>query len=259
MLSCSAAVGGTYTVTVTGTSAKLVHFVGVTVNVQDFSISANPGTINVAQGSNNSTTINVTSIGGFSGTVTLTATAPLGLTATPNPLTVTMSGSSILTVTANATILPGLYNVTVNGDSGILHHSTTVTINVSNVTITIAPPAFNQLLFKHLLSLSKTGNTQTWKIGVTNRDNVTTIFVRVQITGVDGSGIDGFTITTAVIQLAPLQAINNNILTQTFNTPGQTWTFTATIFWGTSATSLTNTSTNTVDFAPNSGSFVTRP
>jgi hypothetical protein len=172
-----------------------------------------------------------------------------------------MSGSSILTVTANATILPGTYTVIVNGDSGTLHHSTSVTINVLQKPIGpgITPPAFDQLSWKHRLSLSKSGNTQTWRIGVTNLDNATTIFVQVQISAVDGAGVDGITITTGVIQLAPLQVSDNNILTQTFTTSGQAWTFTAKILWGTSATSLPFTSTDTVGGVPNSGSFSTVP
>jgi hypothetical protein len=150
--------------------------------------------------------------------------------------------------------------VIVNGDSGILHHSTTVTINVlQKANVTITPPAFDQLSWKHRLSLSKSGNTQTWRIGVTNLDNATTIFVQVQISAVDGAGVDGITITTGVIQLAPLQVSDNNILTQTFTTSGQAWTFTAKILWGTSATSLPFTSTDTVGGVPNSGSFSTVP
>src|SRR5439155_1050861 len=67
-----------FNVTVTGTSGSLSHSVTVSFKVvqaptPDFSMSANPASQNVQQGSTATSTIVVTSINGFSGTVNLSS------------------------------------------------------------------------------------------------------------------------------------------------------------------------------------------
>src|SRR2546426_4726188 len=66
---------GDYTVTVAGSSGALSHSTSVLVSVKntpDFSIAANPTSITLQPGASSSSTITVSSLNGFSGTVTLT-------------------------------------------------------------------------------------------------------------------------------------------------------------------------------------------
>jgi len=107
----------------------------------DFSISATPSTLPIKAGASGSSTITVTSLNGFSGAVSLGASAPNGFTATlsPSSLTVAPGGSysSTLSITVPSTAVAGPYTVMVTGASGSLTHSATVTVNVQ--TVPLAP------------------------------------------------------------------------------------------------------------------------
>src|SRR5207245_6200623 len=74
-LSCSATVGGDYSVTVTGAIGTLSRTTAaITFHVvADFSGSANPSSLSIQIGYGADDTITVTSLSGFSGTVTLTS------------------------------------------------------------------------------------------------------------------------------------------------------------------------------------------
>jgi hypothetical protein len=275
-LSCTGT-GGSYTVVVTGTSGSLTHTANVTVNVQDFTITnttINNVPLPVVQGQCNTATITITAVGGFAGTVQLSATSvPAGLNATLNPTSVTMSGTSQLKVCA-PTAGQALYTVVVTGTSisPSLSHSTDVQVSVtppppSNICPTNTTPGnaclnpfFSQMLWRHRLSLSKMTGQQVWKFGISNPNN-DTLYVQVQVAGADGSGVSGFTTISAVLVVAPTNAVNpplnNQQLTFTFPSGdlGATFTWSATIMWGTSPTSLTGISTDSAAGVPMSGSF----
>jgi hypothetical protein len=116
------------------------------------------------------------------------------------------------------------------------------------------------MTWKHRLSISKTGGVQTWKFGIANPNN-DTLFVQVQISGTDGSGVAGFTVTSTVLVVAPTNSVNpplnNQQLSFTFPASdiGDTFNWSAIIMWGTSATSITGTSTASSPGIPTSGSF----
>jgi len=106
---------------------------------QDFAISANPASLNVTQGSTGSTTITLTSLNGFSGTLTLTETvSPTGPIASFSPRSVTLSSgrtaTSTLTVSAvgepYSSVATGNYSVSVTASNGTLPHSMTVQVRV---------------------------------------------------------------------------------------------------------------------------------
>jgi len=114
---------------------------------QNFSLSANPNSVTITQGSSGTSTITITPANGFSGSVTLSASGlPSGVTAAfvPNPATTT----STLTMTATATAATGTVTVTITGVSGSLTNTTTLslTVNASGgspaVTLTPASLAF---------------------------------------------------------------------------------------------------------------------
>src|SRR5439155_748141 len=73
-----------WVVTVTGTSGSLSHSVDVTFTVvsstpvPDFTMTANPSSLNISAGTTGKSTITLTSLNGFSGTVNLyTSPSPL--------------------------------------------------------------------------------------------------------------------------------------------------------------------------------------
>jgi subtilase family serine protease len=97
----------------------------------NFSLSASPSSVTITQGSNGTSTITVTPVGGFSGKVTLSASGlPSGVTAAfnPNPT----SSTSTLTLTASASAAAGTVTVTITGTSGSLTNSTTISLTVQS-------------------------------------------------------------------------------------------------------------------------------
>jgi subtilase family serine protease len=128
---------GTSTLTITGTSGSLVHSTTVTLVVTqpDFSLSANPTTVSVSRrsGTAGTTTITVTPVASFTGTVALSVSGlPAGVTAGFNPASVTGgSGPSVLSLKPSSSTPRGTYSLTVTGISGSLKHTTTVTLKVT--------------------------------------------------------------------------------------------------------------------------------
>ena len=126
---------GPHTVTVTGVEGSITHSVSVTVNVtanpSDFSISASPNSFAVVQGTSGTSSIATALVTGTADTISLSVTAPAGLTATLSPSSVTAGGGSTLTVAASATVTPGSYTVTATGVEGSSTHSVSVTVNVT--------------------------------------------------------------------------------------------------------------------------------
>src|SRR6266516_2638115 len=133
----------TYTITIGGTSGRLSHNVTSILRVvpppsPDFSISAAPSSINVTRGSSTSSTITLTSIGGFAGTVNLSASISPSSGSSPtlalNPNRVTLlsggTGNSVLTISTTGTTLLGVYTIVVLGVSGTLANSVSITLRV---------------------------------------------------------------------------------------------------------------------------------
>jgi hypothetical protein len=154
---------GTYTVTVTGTEGFHTHAATVTVTVTaapDFTISANPTTLSIQQGSSGTSTINTTQVGP-AGTVSLTAgVSPSGPTAGLSPTSVAAGGSSTLTVNVGSSVATGTYTVTVTGTEGFHTHATTVTVTVT------APPDFTISANPNALTIQQ-GNSGTSTINTT--------------------------------------------------------------------------------------------
>ena len=160
---------GAYTVTVTGTEGTNTHSTTVTVTVTalppppDFTISANPTSLSIQQGSIGTSTIGTTIVGS-AGTVSLTAAVlPSGPTASLSLAAVSAGNSSTLTVNVGASVATGTYTVTVTGSEGTNTHSTTVT-----VTVTAPPPPAD-----FTISSSPTSRTVTRGGGTTYTVTIT--------------------------------------------------------------------------------------
>src|SRR5205807_749045 len=107
----------------------------------DFGISATPASLSIQIGSSSTSTIALTSLNGFAGTIGLsTSIACSGLcliypTASLNPTSVTLTsggtGVSTLTVATSVLTTPGTYTITITATSGSITHTVTVTVQVT--------------------------------------------------------------------------------------------------------------------------------
>jgi len=155
---------------------------GVPVTVvagADFSLTANPSSVSIAQGGSGTSTIAVVPANGFTGSVSLTASGlPSGVTAAfvPNPTTTT----SLLTLTASATAATGTSTVTITGTSGSLTATTTISLTVTQgggPVVTLSPTS---LVFgKTVVGTTSTGKTVT----VTNTGNASLIIASITTSG----------------------------------------------------------------------------
>ncbi len=97
-------------------SDDIVFAVTAAAPTPDFSLSASPGSINVAQGSSGSTTVSVSPQNGFSANVALSASGlPSGVTAAFSPSST--SATSTLTLSASSAAATGTITISVNGTS----------------------------------------------------------------------------------------------------------------------------------------------
>src|SRR5438105_2089900 len=128
----SGAVPGFYTLEVNGTSSSPARthsaFADILVIGPDFALSANPDPLTIMAGSSGASTISLTSILGFSGTVSLTASSSdPELIPTLSQASISGSQTSTLSVAVAPGTVPGdFYSVQVNGTSGQL------TLNLSS-------------------------------------------------------------------------------------------------------------------------------
>jgi hypothetical protein len=120
--------------------------ISLVITVPNFSLSASPGSLGVAQGSSGASTITVGPQSGFSGSVSLVASGlPSGVTASFSPASTT--GASTLTLAAGTSATAGTATVTVTGSSGTLSHTTTIGLTViapsAGATLVNLASAFN--------------------------------------------------------------------------------------------------------------------
>ena len=107
----------------------------------DFGISAAPSSLTIHLGSSGTSTITLSSLNGFAGTVSLSpsitcsGTCIIYPTATLNPTSVTLAaggaGTSTLTVSTTVLTTPGTYVVMITATSGSITHTVTVTVQVT--------------------------------------------------------------------------------------------------------------------------------
>ena len=110
----------------------------------NFTISASPTSVSVAQGSNGTSTITSAIMGGFNSAIALSATGqPTGVTVSFNPAVIAApgSGTSTMTMAVASTAASGSYTITVTGTGGRLTHTATVslTVTVPAFTMTASP------------------------------------------------------------------------------------------------------------------------
>ncbi len=224
---------GTATVTITGTSGSLTQTTTISLTVTpapSFTLSANPSSVSIVQGSQGTSTISITPSNGFSGSVTLSASGlPGGVTAafSPNPAT----SSSTLTLTASVTAATGTATVTITGTSGSLKRTTTISLSVT--------PALSYTLSANPSSLTITQGSQGTSTITITPSNGFSGSVTLSASGLP-SGV------TAAF--SPNPATSTSTLTLTASVTAATGTATVTIT-GTSG-SLTQTTTISLSVTP---------
>jgi len=189
-----------------------------------FTLSASPSSVTITQGGAGGTsTITVTDLGGFSGSVSLAASGlPTGVTAvfSPNPTSTT----STLTLTASATATTGTATVTITGTSGSLNATTTLALTVNaaaspNFTISASPSSLTV----------KQGSNGTSTITITSQNSFSSA-TTLTATGLP-SGV------TATFSTNPVTPPANGTATSTL-----TLTASGTAATGTATVTVTGTS-----------------
>jgi len=233
----STATTGTFTVTITGTSGTLTHTTTISLTVKaatspNFSLSASPSSVTVVQGNSGKSTISVTPSGGFTGSVSLSASGlPSGVTASfgTNPTTST----SVLTFTASATATTGTATVTITGTSGTLSHSTTVTLTVNSAST-------------GNFSLSASPSSQT-VTGGNSASYTATITPSGGFTGSVTLSVSGLPSgATARFSVNPVAGSGNSTVTINTSSSTPTGSYTLTITGTSTSPSLTHSTTVTL-------------
>jgi subtilase family serine protease len=138
----------TGTVTLEGTSGSdsTSVVINLAITVPDFALSSGKATETVAGGSSTTDTISLTSLEGFTGTVSFSCTGTTGLTCSLSPTSVTANPSAAVTstLTLNASSSAPTGSITITGTSGSLTHTLPIAVSVTapnpDFTLTIASP-----------------------------------------------------------------------------------------------------------------------
>lgn len=134
---------GTYNLTFVANSGSLPSntlSIPLIVPTKDFGIALNPYNLKFNVSSQGISTITISSLGNFSGIVSLELRTPLGLTASlsRNSLKILEGMSNSTTVTARSTTA-GSYTLNITGTAGLLTHTVRLVVNVLDFAITVYP------------------------------------------------------------------------------------------------------------------------
>lgn len=138
---------GTATITVTGTSGSTTASTTMSLTVTaepNFTISVTPAAISLPPGSNPTSTITVTYVGGLTGSVSLSVSGlPSGVSANFAPSSLNSSGTSVVNFTSQASTPGGTTNITITGTNSSVTHSATIALTVPGTggSFTLSPSA----------------------------------------------------------------------------------------------------------------------
>jgi hypothetical protein len=194
----------------------------------NFSISANPGSLSLAQGNSGPVTISTAVVSGSAESVNLSVSGlPAGASASFSPASVTAGGSSTLTVGAG-TAVPGTYTLTVTGTAPSATHQTSVTLTITG------PPDFSMTVSPASRSVVVGGST-TYTVATTAL-NGSAQTIALSVSGLPAGASGSFS-------PASVTAGGSATLTVTTSATAPATTFTVT---GTSTTTHTATASITV-------------
>jgi hypothetical protein len=166
---------------------------GGTPAAPSFTLSAASASPSVVQGYSVTSTITVTPLNGFSGSVALSASGlPTGVTASFNPSST--STASVLTLSATTTAATGAAAVTVTGMSGSL--SPTTPLN-----LTVAAPSVTIVLSPSMAAVAASTQTQTFVANVTG--NISNLAVNWSVDGIANGNTTVGTISASGLYSPP--------------------------------------------------------
>ncbi len=134
-----------YNITATGAVEGLSDVKATTTNMwlpaqPDFQITSTPSSLAIQKGSTITSSFTLRSLNGFAGTIQLSPVSSPGLSASMDRASVSIDEDQIATATlsisSEAGLSPGNYNVNVTGSSNSVSHAATISVMVS------APPDF---------------------------------------------------------------------------------------------------------------------
>src|SRR5438309_979679 len=225
---------GTYTISITANSTSGAHAVSVTVTVTprpDFKLSSSASALIIQNGASATSTLSVSPVAGFTGSVTLSPTAPPGFATNFSINLITGgTGTSTLTITVGASVTAGSYTLTINGNSGSITHTTTINVTVTtSATITFV---VKQASWVHRFSLSKNGSAQTFTLTVMNT-GMSPAYIQLLAAGNSTNLKSFFDVESGVALLSPGASVTIT-LSQPFNATsiGLKFNFTVQLFYG---------------------------
>jgi subtilase family serine protease len=201
-----------------------------------FTLSDSPSSLSITQGSSGTSTITVTDVNGFTGSVTLAASGlPSGVTAAfgTNPTT----GTSVMTLTASATATTGTSTVTITGTSGSLTATTKLALTVTAT----ATPSFTLSDSPSSLTVTQ-GSSGTSTITVTDKNGFTgsvTLAASGLPSGVTASFGTNPTTATSVLTLTASATATTGTATVTITGTSGSLTATTTLALTVNASSAT--------------------
>jgi hypothetical protein len=199
---------------VSASAICFIHFNAQAAPQADFSLSVNPSSLTINQGASATATVTITR-NGFTGAVTLdafealpTVVLPSGVSITFNPASTT-GNSSVATITVPSTVPAGVVNVIISGNGGGLTRITSLTVNVTGVTIaaevTENGPFFNQ----EQIRLSHTAP-------------ITSLSVTIVIQRTPGLSVNGLFSTMGALMTQSVTTTPTTFVYQFRLVPGQT-------------------------------------
>jgi subtilase family serine protease len=127
--------GGTYPITVKGTSGSTIATTTVSLTITgatpNFTIAASPTSLSVARGKTGNVTITTTVSGGFGSAIALSGSVTgTRVTVSFSPTSITGAGTSTMTITVNRKATTGSRTITITGTGGGQTHTATVGLTV---------------------------------------------------------------------------------------------------------------------------------
>ena len=130
--------------------------VNVTIAQSDFSLTTQNAEIQISPSGSGTSTLTLVPVNGFTGTVTLAASAPAGITAVPATPSLTLSAPSTaqLAIKVNAGKASGIYPLTVTATGGGHVHTAQILIQVLPVAAPVFSPVAGTYTTQQQVTLS---------------------------------------------------------------------------------------------------------
>jgi hypothetical protein len=127
----------------TNYNAAASNAVNVTIAQSDFSLNALNPELSISPSASGTSALALSPINGFSGTVTLSISTPVGLTVTPAATSLALSAptADVLTLNVAAATASGIYPVTITASGGGHVHTAQILVRVLVVAAPIFSPA----------------------------------------------------------------------------------------------------------------------